>query len=157
MTPAAQQAMALLAERSGFSPEDLATFREDPMAMLLLAAAQRQQETAAGDAEELEALEQRALTAEAQLQDARRALHGARSAIASAQALTAYVARVLGSCERCCGLNALCPACGGQGAPGYRQPDRDELLRWLQRALAHSGLTVVPASHPIPPQGGPRQ
>jgi hypothetical protein len=154
MTPAAQQAITMLAERSGFSPEELAAFQEDPMALLLLAAAQRPQETTGADTE-LEALQQRALTAEAQLEDARRALRGARAAIASAQALTGYVARVLGSCERCCGLNALCPACCGQGGPGYRQPDREELLRWLQRALAQTGLAVVPASHPTPHEGGP--
>jgi hypothetical protein len=153
MTPAAQEAMAMLAERSGFSPEDLARFQNDPMAMLLLAAAGQRDAHSVDD--EVQTLEQRALTAESQLEDARRALRGARSAIASGQALTGYVARVLGSCERCCGLNALCPTCAGQGGPGYREPDRDELLRWLQRALARSDLTVVPASHPTQPEGGP--
>jgi hypothetical protein len=157
MTPGAQQAMALLAERSGFSPEELASFQDDPMAMLLMAAARRQQEARdGGGGDEMEALEQRALTAEAQLEDARRALRGARAAITSSQALLEYVARVLGSCQRCCGLNPLCPACGGEGRPGSRAPDREELLAWLQPALAHSGLAVVSAPHHTPKQGGLR-
>lgn len=160
MTSGAQQAMALLAERSGFAPEEIAQFQDDPMAMLLLAAARNQQdarESGGGAADEIEALEQRTLNAEAQLEDARRALRGARAAIASSQALMEYVARVLGSCQRCCGLNPLCPACGGEGRPGYRPPDREELLAWLQPALAHSGLAVVSAPHPTPKQGGLRQ
>ena len=157
MTPGAQQAMALLAERAGFSPEELAPFQDDPMAMLLLTAARNQQDAAGGEGEKLEALEQRAANAEAQLEDARRALRGARAAITSSQALMEYIARVLGSCERCCGLNPLCPACGGEGRPGYRPPDREELLVWLQPALAHSGLAVVSAPHPTPKQGGLRQ
>jgi hypothetical protein len=148
--------MALLAERSGFSPEELAPFQDDPMAMMLLAAAQSRHDTRGGD-EEVEALEQRALNAEAQLEDARRALRGARAAISSSQALMEYVARAVGSCARCCGLNPLCPACGGQGRPGYRQPDREELLAWLQPALAQIGLAVVSAPHPTPKQGGFRQ
>lgn len=153
MTPAAQQAMQMLAERSGLDPGDLAGMGEDPMALLLLAAAQRTQESSAGD--EVDALERRALAAEAQWEEANRALLSCRSAVASSRALARYVARVFGSCERCCGLNALCPTCGGQGTPGSQAPDREELLRWLQPALARTGLVVVPAPEETHLQGGP--
>jgi hypothetical protein len=143
--------MAMLAERSGLAPADLAGVQDDPMAMLLLAASQRGH--GADREDELAELEQRASAAEARLEQSTRAL---QSTATASRALRRYVARVFGTCERCCGLNGLCPACGGQGGPGHQEPDRTELLRWLQPALARAGLTVVTAPDAThPPQGGP--
>lgn len=58
-----------------------------------------------------------------------------------------YIARAFGACSACWGLNRLCAECHGNGAPGYREPQLDVLLTWLNPALERLGLRVVAATH----------
>jgi hypothetical protein len=78
-----------------------------------------------------------------QLTQANRKIERLRAELAAANAMAAYVARVLGACERCWGLNQFCRACLGRGRPGSADPDTDALTNWIAPALRRAGLVTT--------------
>jgi hypothetical protein len=64
--------------------------------------------------------------------------------LAAANAMAAYVARVLGACERCWGMDQFCRGCLGRGHPGSSPPDVGALIDWVSPALQRAGLTTIP-------------
>ena len=78
--------------------------------------------------------------------------------VAAANAMTQWVAEVLGACPLCWGLNRFCRHCLGAGTPGSSEADVDRLIDWVGPALARAGLSVIPTpSHTgteTNPEGG---
>ena len=66
-----------------------------------------------------------------------------RAELAAANAMAAYVARVLGACERCWGMDQFCRGCLGRGHPGSSQPDVGTLIDWVSPALQRAGLPTI--------------
>ena len=52
------------------------------------------------------------------------------------------LAELLGACPRCFGQHPRCPACGGEGAPGFRPPD-PALAEWIAPALHRLGYRLL--------------
>jgi hypothetical protein len=59
-------------------------------------------------------------------------------------------ARPFGACPFCWGERPDCHTCGGQGQPGYRQPDLHALVGQLAPVLRRANLTLVPLTRPTP-------
>jgi hypothetical protein len=152
-----EQAIAAFAARAGLSESDLSRIRagdpaplanlQDPLPLLLLAASEGTESPGEERSTEFSALEGRAAMAESELASSREQLRRARDALASAELLAGYVARVFGTCRQCWGFSSTCPACAGAGGPGHQVPDRNELLHWVGPALERLGLRVVDAPH----------
>jgi hypothetical protein len=66
-----------------------------------------------------------------------------RAELAAANAMAVYVARVLGACQRCWGLDQFCRGCLGRGRPGSAQPDVPALIDWVSPALQRAGFRAV--------------
>jgi hypothetical protein len=60
--------------------------------------------------------------------------------VTAANAMAVQVARVIGACSGCWGLDPLCRQCFGVGTPGSQPPDREALLNWLGPALSRAGI-----------------
>ena len=109
---------------------------DDPlMSMLLQQMAARQE--ADGTPDEVERLK-------ARLQRAGRLIERLREEAAAANEMASFVARVLGACPRCWGLDRFCRECLGAGTPGSRAPEVADLLDWVGPALQRAGFTTVP-------------
>lgn len=65
-----------------------------------------------------------------------------RNEISAANTMAAHVARVLGACPVCWGLDHFCRQCLGSGTPGSQDPDIDALVEWISPALHRAGLTL---------------
>jgi len=63
--------------------------------------------------------------------------------LAAADTMASYIAEVFGACPQCWGLNRLCPQCKGRGNPGSGEPQGEELLSWVEPALAKLGMKVT--------------
>ena len=77
------------------------------------------------------------------LERAARKIERLRAELSAANAMAAYVARVLGACERCWGMDQFCRGCLGRGRPGSSQPDVGTLIDWVSPALRRAGLTTI--------------
>ena len=77
------------------------------------------------------------------LERATRQVERLRGELAAANAMAAYVARVLGACERCWGMDRFCRGCLGRGQPGSSQPDVGALIDWVSPALQRAGLATI--------------
>lgn len=108
------------------------------MSMLLQQMAARQEADRTPD-QEVEQLK-------ARLQRASRLIGRLRAEAAAANEMASFVARVLGACPRCWGLDRFCRECLGAGTPGSRAPEAAELLDWVGPALQRAGLTAVPST-----------
>lgn len=53
------------------------------------------------------------------------------------------VATIVGACTVCLGDDPLCTECRGAGKPGYRVPDPEALLEWIDLPLRRVGLCVT--------------
>lgn len=80
---------------------------------------------------------------ENRLAAAKRRIGSLRADLDVAAEMIEFAAETLGACRECWGLNQLCRRCHGAGGPGWRQPDTQELLLWIEPALARSGLRVL--------------
>jgi hypothetical protein len=80
---------------------------------------------------------------ERQLEVAKRRISRLRASVETAEKMVELIAATFGTCPECWGLNQLCRLCRGGGGPGWRPPDTDELLSWVEPALAYAGLRVV--------------
>ncbi|MDX1417168.1 MAG: hypothetical protein R3293_23380 [Candidatus Promineifilaceae bacterium] len=78
-----------------------------------------------------------------QLAKARRMLKELRLYMESAEDTLRYFADLFGACAACWGQHAECPNCHGQGQPGFRLPQEEDLLAWTQPSLNRIGLKVV--------------
>ncbi len=67
-----------------------------------------------------------------------------RAELTAADAMAAYVARVLGACPKCWGLDRFCRGCLGEGGPGTFAPDVSQLVEWVTPAFQRAGLTTAP-------------
>ena len=105
----------------------------DPFAALLLQQLSRQSESVEGGGQDV--LERR-------LERASRAITRLRSELTAANAMAAHVARVLGACPACWGLDRFCRRCLGAGTPGSDEPDINALIDWVAPALHRAGVTV---------------
>ena len=77
------------------------------------------------------------------LDRATRKIERLRAELVAANAMAAYVARVLGACEHCWGLDQFCRSCLGRGQPGSQPPDADALIDWVSPALRRAGLATI--------------
>jgi hypothetical protein len=106
----------------------------DPLHTLLL----QQLAAPADDAEEELAQLRRRLSA------AKRTVEQLKSEVIAANAMAEFVARLLGACPACWGLDRFCRRCLGSGAPGSSEPDVVQLVDWISPALHRAGLTTTP-------------
>lgn len=77
------------------------------------------------------------------LAKARRVVGRLRDDLRAAYTVIHHIARMLGACPACFGNQPECERCHGHGAPGSAMPVRDELLAWVEPALARLGMTVT--------------
>lgn len=84
---------------------------------------------------------------------AKRTIAVLRNEISAANAMAGYVARVLGACPACWGLDHFCRQCLGSGTPGSQDPDIDALVDWISPALHRAGLTLS-STRPVSEQAG---
>lgn len=147
------QAAKLLAERLGLSQSEQAAlmtgdmkslfasrFANDPLAAEIMSA------MGTGEAQSEEPVVERRTRARTLVrEEADEALAGAAEALQAAKRMIRQVGRALGAC-RCWGRERACVYCHGRGAPGWKAPvDEDMFLAWVEPALEHLGLRVVPA------------
>jgi len=151
-----QQAMTqLLAQRMGLTSEQydallagnpsplLANQSTDPlMAAVLSSMLMREPDRT----EERDDAQQVRTGRERELIRARKIIAKLKDDLSSADAMANHIAEIFGACEFCWGLNRLCPRCGGNGSPGFKDPKQEELLGWVEPALEKLGLRVVKAS-----------
>jgi hypothetical protein len=144
--------MQLVAERMGLSAEDMAAIQSGDISQIL------SRRLADGTVDPLEALVMTTLMqgrpaedagedAEAEpvegLIEAEATIDALRQHLADADAMIGRLATALGACPVCWGSSERCPRCHGNGRPGSRQPDREELIAWVTPALRRLGLRVV--------------
>jgi hypothetical protein len=79
-----------------------------------------------------------------QLDQARRAVRQLRRDLRSVDTIFRHLGHVFGACPACFGMSEECGRCHGHGIPGSLMPLRDELLIWVEPALARLGLQVIP-------------
>lgn len=103
----------------------------DPFAALLLQQLTSQAETV----EDPDAPDPR-------LERAARTIARLRAELAAANTMATQVARVLGACTACWGLDRFCGRCRGAGAPGSHTPDIDALVDWIGPALRRGGISL---------------
>lgn len=123
----ARSPMAALLQQNG---------TEDPRTLLILNALQQATTQTSRDTE-LETLRARvdALTAvNASLRQGLRA-----------------VAAAIGACPRCLGDDDDCMACGGDGVPGMRRPDRDAFARYVIPAVRRARPQTASGASAAPP------
>ena len=77
------------------------------------------------------------------LERATRKIERLRAELVAANTMAAYVARVLGACEQCWGMDQFCRGCLGRGRPGSSQPDVGALIDWVSPALQRAGLATI--------------
>jgi hypothetical protein len=121
MTVDQETLLQVMCARAGISDEQLDAVRHGDVSELL-----RQVAASSPD-------EQRSRREETRRHQRRLEVTQAR--LDAAVSLLLQVADVLGCCRRCWGTNPQCPACAGQGTPGFREPDPG-LLGWLGPALS---------------------
>jgi hypothetical protein len=114
----------------------------DPLAGLLLARLQSGE--AESEPDPLDVLERR-------FDAALRANQRLREALAAANEMSAWIARLVGACPHCWGLVADCQSCGGRGGPGHERPAVGDLVDWLTPALRRAGIVLVhqTEAHPL--------
>jgi len=68
---------------------------------------------------------------------------GAKGSDADATERVMRVAAIVGACTVCLGDDPLCTECRGEGRPGFRTPDPEALLEWIDLPLRRVGLCVT--------------
>jgi hypothetical protein len=136
MDPAMMQMLARqLGNGGGIGPTDLPGGQStNPLVNTLLS----QMNSSSGESEH------RVERLERQLEAAKRRITRLRASIATAEEMVELIAVTFGTCPECWGLNQLCRLCRGEGGPGWRPADTGELVRWVEPALARSGLRIQP-------------
>ncbi len=102
----------------------------DPLTALLLSQLARAEDASPDEADILRK----------RLARATRTVERLRTELAAADRMAEHVARVLGACPACWGLDHFCRRCSGSGRPGSQQPDVDALLSWITPALQRAGI-----------------
>lgn len=105
----------------------------DPLTALLLA-----QLTSSAEAEGPDGLDE----LEHRLEVVTRANRRLQEELRAANAMATHVARLLGACPACWGLDTFCRQCLGNGIPGSSEPDHASLVHWITPALDRAGLTI---------------
>jgi hypothetical protein len=118
------------------TPGALLEQTDDPIMKLLLQQMLTRQEEATDDDTEARL--------RAHLRKATRLVQDLRAEAAAANEMVAFVARVLGACVRCWGLDRFCRECLGAGVPGSRDLDATALLDWVGPALIRAGVVTAP-------------
>jgi len=88
-----------------------------------------------------------------EIERARRAVRQLRRDLQAVDTIFRHLGHVFGACPACFGMSEECGRCHGDGVPGSMTPLRDELLVWVEPALARLGLQVTP----IPSQKASKQ
>jgi hypothetical protein len=89
-----------------------------------------------------------------EIERARRAVRPLRRDLQAVDTIFRHLGHVFGACPACFGMSDECGRCHGHGVPGSMTPLRDELLAWVEPALARLGLQVTPIqSQPATKQG----
>jgi hypothetical protein len=89
-----------------------------------------------------------------ELDRARRAVRQLRRDLQAVDTIFRHLGHVFGACPACFGMSDECGRCHGRGIPGSLMPMRDELLTWVEPALARLGLQITPIpSQPETTQG----
>jgi hypothetical protein len=112
---------------------------QDPLAAMLLQHFQRSVEEDDHEGAGIDELRRK-------LESATGALDRLRTELSAANAMATHVAKVLGACSSCWGLNLVCPRCLGSGGPGSQPPDINALVNWITPALHRAGLTTTKRS-----------
>ena len=79
-----------------------------------------------------------------EIERARRAVRQLRRDLQAVDTIFRHLGHVFGACPACFGMSEECGRCHGDGVPGSMTPLRDELLAWVEPALARLGLQVIP-------------
>jgi hypothetical protein len=79
-----------------------------------------------------------------EIERARRAVRQLRRDLQAVDTIFRHLGHVFGACPACFGMSEECGRCHGNGVPGSMTPLRDELLAWVEPALARLGLQVTP-------------
>ena len=79
-----------------------------------------------------------------ELERARRVARQLRRDLHSVDTIFRHLGHVFGACPACFGLSDDCGRCHGHGMPGSVTPLEEELLAWVEPALARLGLQVTP-------------
>jgi hypothetical protein len=139
-------------------------FGSDPALVPLLALVNQSESRVAGRADADETMDARPArprrrargsqpAGDDELELARRAARQLRRDLHSVDEIFRHLGHVFGACPACFGMSEDCGRCRGQGMPGSVTPLEEELLAWVEPALARLGLQVIP----IPSQQGTGQ
>jgi hypothetical protein len=79
-----------------------------------------------------------------EIERARRAVRQLRRDLQAVDTIFRHLGHVFGACPACFGMSEECGRCHGDGVPGSMTPLREELLTWVEPALARLGLQVTP-------------
>jgi hypothetical protein len=116
-------------------------FAGDP-AMMALLESMRQREAPAPRGRRAD--EREADDDDDDLRRAKRMIRRLQRDLEAADEVLFFLAELLGACPSCFGASQRCMRCAGRGRPGAVKPRREELLAWIEPALARLGLRVQP-------------
>lgn len=119
----------------------------DPLAALVLHQLHRQTEN----------VEAEPAHRDRRLEQANRTITGLRAELAAANVMADHVARLIGACPACWGLDHFCRRCLGAGTAGSHEPDIDALVSWISPALHRAGLTVSTTRPAVTQLGRPER
>jgi hypothetical protein len=89
-----------------------------------------------------------------EIERARRAVRQLRRDLQAVDTIFRHLGHVFGACPACFGMSEECGRCHGHGAPGSMTPLKDELLAWVEPALARLGLRVTATKSQQPNEQG---